>query len=134
MKDVRSLDGTIEYEEFKRIFSKNKHVLQEFVLENYDLDTIEEWTQKKATKLKKKAKRTRGKHKLDTWKYSVKENKPCMINEMSKHVDVENMNKSHILYELGECIAAAVDADVFNVYIVEMDGVICSYKPGDINQ
>ena len=134
MKDIKSLDGTIEYEEFKRIFSKNKNVLQEFVLENYDLDTIEEWSQKKASKLKKKAKRTRGKNKLDSWKYSVKENKTCMINEMSKHVDVENMNKSQILYELGECISAAVDADIFNVYIVEVDGVICTYKPGDKTQ
>ena len=65
---VQSIDGTIDYEEFKRIFNKNKIVLQDFVLENYDLDTIEDWTQKKAAKLKKKAKKTRGKHKFDNWK------------------------------------------------------------------
>ena len=54
-----------------------------------------------------------------------------MISDLSQHVEAENMNKSHILYEVGECVQAAVDADLFNVYIVEQEGVISAYKPGD---
>ena len=44
------------------------NVLEEYVLENTSVDTIEKWTHKKAKKLNKKAKPTRGKNTLDAWK------------------------------------------------------------------
>ena len=42
------------YEEFKQIFSSNLNVVEEYVLENSCVETIEKWTQKKAKKLNKK--------------------------------------------------------------------------------
>ena len=62
------LSGGITYEEFKKIFSSNLNVLEDYVLENTSVDTIEKWTHKKAKKLNKKAKPTRGKNTLDNWK------------------------------------------------------------------
>ena len=44
------------------------NVLEDYVLENTSVDTIEKWTHKKAKKLNKKAKPTRGKNTLDNWK------------------------------------------------------------------
>ena len=59
------------YEEFKQIFSSNLNVVEEYVLENSSVETIEKWTQKKAKKLNKKAKPTRGKNTLETWKVKL---------------------------------------------------------------
>jgi prephenate dehydrogenase len=59
------------YEEFKKIFSSNMNVVEEYVLENSSVETIEKWTQKKAKKLNKKAKPTRGKNTLETWKVKL---------------------------------------------------------------
>ena len=50
------------YEEFTKIFSSNMNVVEEYVLENSSVETIEKWTQKKAKKLNKKAKPSRGKN------------------------------------------------------------------------
>ena len=125
------LDGTVSYDDFKKLFNnKNQRILQEFVLENYDFDTIEDWAQKKAKKSKKSAKKSRGKNKFDSWKFSVKESKSEMLEEMGRHIEPETMNKAQVMLELGDTVLAAVDADSFNVYLVENDGFITSYKPG----
>ena len=51
------------YEEFKKIFSSNMNVVEDYVLEKSSAETIEKWTKK----LNKKAKPTRGKNTLETW-------------------------------------------------------------------
>ena len=38
------------------------------------------------------------------------------------------MNKAQIMFELAECIAAAVDADDFKVYLVENEGFLSIYN------
>ena len=53
------------------MFSKNQKTLQEFVLNNYDLDAIEELAHKKAKRVQKCAKKSRGKHKFQTWKVQI---------------------------------------------------------------
>ena len=124
------LDGTVSYDDFKKFFTTNQRMLQELVLENYDLGTIEDWAHKKAKKSKKVAKKRRGKNKFESWKFSVKESKSAMLEEMGRHIRPEQMNKAQVMYELGDTLLAAVDADTFNVYLVETDGFITSYKPG----
>ena len=47
------------------------NVVEDYVLENSSVETIEKWTQKKAKKLNKKAKPTRGKNTLETWKVKI---------------------------------------------------------------
>ena len=53
-----------------------------------------------------------------------------MLSEMSNHIKGDNMNKAQVMFELAECIAAAVDADDFKVYLVENEGFLSLYKPG----
>ena len=65
------ISGGITYEEFKKIFSSNMNVVEDFILENSSVETIEKWTQKKAKKLNKKAKPTQGKNTLETWKVKL---------------------------------------------------------------
>ena len=138
-----SLLGGITYEEFKKIFSSNLNVLEDYVLENTSVDTIEKWTHKKAKKLNKKAKPTRGKNTLDNWKvmkkvyqtclkralqFSVKADKQEMLKEMMTHI-MGTTNKGQIMYELSSCICHAVDADLLNLYLVETDGEITRFIP-----
>ena len=85
----------------------------------------------KAEKVKKKAKKSRGKKKFDKWKYSVKENKAEMLQQMSQHVSRDHMNKAQLMFELAECVVAAIDADIFRVYVVETDGYLSTYRPHD---
>ena len=85
----------------------------------------------KAEKVKKKAKKSRGKKKFDKWKYSVKENKAEMLQQMSRHVSRDLMNKAQLMFELAECVVAAIDADIFRVYVVETDGYLSTYRPHD---
>ena len=120
----------MSYEDFKKLFNKNQRILQELVLDNYDLGTIEDWAHKKAKKSKKSAKKSRGKNKFESWKFSVKESKSAMLEEMSRHIGPEEMNKAQVMCELGNTLLSAVDSDAFNVYLVETDGFITSYKPG----
>ena len=128
------LDGTVVYDDFKRLLSKNQRILQEFVLQNYNLDTIEEWANQKAKKTKKSAKKSRGKNKFESWKFSVKETKYGMLEEMGRHTGREEMNKAQVMHELGDTVLAAVDADSFNIYLVENDGFLTSYCPGINNR
>ena len=119
------------------------NVLEEYVLENTSVDTIEKWTHKKAKKLNKKAKPTRGKNTLDAWKVltriyqtlsyvapqlSVKADKQEMLEEMMTHI-TGTTNKGQIMYELSTCICHAVDADLLNLYLVETDGELTKFKP-----
>ena len=119
------------------------NVLEDYVLENTSVDTIEKWTHKKAKKLNKKAKPTRGKNTLDNWKvikkiyqtrlkralqFSVKADKQEMLKEMMTHI-MGTTNKGQIMYELSSCICHAVDADLLNLYLVETDGEITRFKP-----
>ena len=124
------LDRTVSYDDFKKLFTKNQRLLQELVLENYDLSTIEDWAQKKAKKSKKSVKKSCRKNKFESWKFSVKESKSAMLEEMGRHIGPEEMNKAQVMCELGDTLLAAVDADTFNVYLVETEGFITSYKPG----
>ena len=119
------------------------NVLEDYVLENTSVDTIEKWTHKKAKKLNKKAKPTRGKNTLDNWKvvrmiyqallkvafqFSVKADKQEMLKEMMSHI-TDTTNKGQIMYELSSCICHAVDADLLNLYLVETDGEITKFLP-----
>ena len=38
-------------------------------------------------------------------------------------------NKSYMIYDLASCISAAIDADAFNLYVHEVEGVIKHFVP-----
>ena len=63
-------DG-ITYEDFKKIFANNKSVIEDFVLENTDVETLEKWVEEKAKKVNKEPKPSRGENKLKNWKVKL---------------------------------------------------------------
>ena len=60
--------GGVSYEEFKKIFANNKNVIEEFVLENSNIETLEKWVEEKSSKVNKEPKTSRGANKLKNWK------------------------------------------------------------------
>ena len=57
-------------DEMKELLSCNQDLLEQFVLENTDLETLERWMQKRAKSLNQPIKPARGKNKLAKWKVS----------------------------------------------------------------
>ena len=51
-----------------------------------------------------------------------------MLEEMMAHIE-ESTNKGQIMFELASCICAAVDADLFNLFLVESEGEITRFLP-----
>ena len=61
-------DGVISYEDFKKLFANNKNIIEEFVLENTSLETLESWyEQKVAVRAEPEPPLTKSHH-LDSWK------------------------------------------------------------------
>ena len=60
--------GGLSYEEFKKIFANNKNVIEEFVLENSNIETLEKWVEEKSSKVNKEPKTSRGANQLKNWK------------------------------------------------------------------
>ena len=60
--------GGVSYEEFKKIFANNKNVIEEFVLENSNIETLEKWVEEKSSKVNKQPKTSRGANQLKNWK------------------------------------------------------------------
>ena len=61
-------------DEMRELLSSNQDLLEQFVLENTDLETIEKWMQKRAKSLNQPIKPARGKNKLTTWKVGKSSN------------------------------------------------------------
>ena len=64
----RHVLGGVSYEEFKKIFANNKNVIEEFVLENSNIETLEKWVEEKSSKVNKEPKTSRGANQLKNWK------------------------------------------------------------------
>merc|ERR1740128_288600 len=47
---------------------------------------------------------------------------------MTQHL-IGTTNKAQIMWELANCISSAVEADDFNVYLVQTEGEITQYNP-----
>ena len=54
-----------------------------------------------------------------------------MLEDLTRHLESKPSNKSHLLYELAQCISAAIDADHVNVYIHRTEGNITKFAPED---
>ena len=67
-------------------------------------------------------------------KYSAESNKRNMLEDLTGHLESKPSNKSHLLYELAQCISAAIDADHFNIYIHRTEGNITKFAPEDVKE
>ena len=68
-------------DEMKELLSSNPDLLEQFVLENTDLETLERWMQKRAKSLNQPIKPARGKNKLAKWKVGKSHLSLSQLNE-----------------------------------------------------
>ena len=54
-----------------------------------------------------------------------------MLDDLTQHLSRPGGNKSQLMYDLAGCIAAAIDANSFNLYLHEKQGQISQYAPYD---
>jgi len=120
-----AVEKNLSKEEMKELLVGNPELLEQFVVENTDLDTLEKWMQMRAKSLGQVIKPPRAKNKLSSWKYSVHKDKRTMLDEMTNLL----LNKGKILFELVTCISAAIDADEVNLHLVETEGFITKFLP-----
>ena len=64
-------------------------------------------------------------------KYSAESNKRDMLEDLTSHLETKPSNKSHLLYELAQCVCAAIDAEHVNFYIHKTEGHITKFAPED---
>ena len=57
-----------------------------------------------------------------------------MLEDLTRHLETKPSNKSHLLYELAQCICAAIDADHINIYIHSSEGHITKFAPEDLKE
>ena len=54
-----------------------------------------------------------------------------MLDDLTKHLMSRSNNKSHLMYELANCICAAIDGDYVNLYLHDEEGRITQFSPDD---
>ena len=112
-------------EQVSAYLTSNPGFLESYVLDNVDLETLERWVIRKAkttqTDLVTK------KSSLSKWKFCVHADKGAMLQEMTTKIKVAT-SKAEILFELATCIAGAIDADTFNLYVAdENEGTLTKF-------
>ena len=57
-----------------------------------------------------------------------------MLDDLTRCLESKPSNKTHLLYELAQCISAAIDADQFNIYIHSTIGHITKFALDDLKE
>jgi len=108
-------------------------LVEKFVLENIDLETLNRWARQRAAALNEELKPPNGCSSLAQWRFSLNADKRNMLEEMTGQLREEGTpSKSQIMSELAACISAAINADMVNIYLVESEGELTLYpRKGD---
>ena len=132
------------------LLSSRPELVEKFVLESVDLETLHRWvvtsapwsparwTRQRAEALQEEVKPPLGSSSLARWRvgghltptltltqFSLNTDKRNMLEEMTGQLREEgSASKGRIMNELANCISAAVNADLVNVYLVETEGEI----------
>ena len=117
-------------EQVSAYLTSNPNFLESYVLDHVDLETLERWVIRKAKSTQKDLSK---KSSLSKWKFCVHADKRAMLQEMTGHVSAQHQQRfESILYELANCIKGAIDADGFNLYIInEEHGDFFKYEMPD---
>ena len=54
-----------------------------------------------------------------------------MLDDLTKHLMSKPNNKAPLMYDLANCICAAIDGDFVNLYLHDMEGQITQFSPDD---
>lgn len=118
---------------------ENPEVLEEFVMSHVDVELLERWIIRKTqrSKLRKESDATNGKvarkTSLSRWKFCVHADKRKMLQELT-HGLQQKPNKAYVLWELGNCISSAVNADGYNLYLVDKNTQEITHFDRDLHE
>ncbi|GAB6030907.1 hypothetical protein CHUAL_007736 [Chamberlinius hualienensis] len=117
---------------------ENPDVLEDHVMQQVDVELLERWIIRKTQRFKtnkdsdshngKIARKTS----LSRWKFCVHADKRKMLQELT-HSLHQKPNKAFVLWELGNCISSAVNADGYNLYVVDKNSQEISYFDRDMD-
>lgn len=103
----------------------NPEFLEDYVLNHIDLELLERWIIRKSQRTHKRPQsaevpngRPPRKTSLSRWKFCVHADKRKMLQEMTNNLYLKP-SKGHVLSELSETVASAVNADSWNLYIYD---------------
>ncbi|KAL7631814.1 UNVERIFIED_CONTAM: hypothetical protein RMT77_017877 [Armadillidium vulgare] len=152
------VDGEVAEERVRSYLKDHRNFLENFVMEEVELETIERWIIRRTQRDKIKASQSKDdltddiekeldpsfgaggepeghnsasdnssesgvdlrkitrKTSLSRWKFCVHADKRKMLEDMTETLQTKP-NKSHILWELSQCIVSAINADGANLYL-----------------
>lgn len=110
---------------------QNPQFLDQYVTKNVDQETLECWLldRHKIAQSRKSS--------LSRWKFgaaggaaaAAAEPKKNMLQELAKSLQKNNSREGSVMWELAVCIASAVSADSFILYLADKrDGTLCKFK------
>ncbi|KAF5297415.1 hypothetical protein FQR65_LT01346 [Abscondita terminalis] len=99
--------------------------LENYVLDEVELEQLERWIIRKSQRLKKKPEATTTKNgrktSLSRWKFCVHADKRQMLQDLTQSLQLKP-TKNQVLWELANCICSAVNADGFRLYLPDPGG------------
>ncbi|XP_017774954.1 PREDICTED: probable 3',5'-cyclic phosphodiesterase pde-5 isoform X2 [Nicrophorus vespilloides] len=97
----------------------NPDFLDRFVMEEIELEQLERWIIRRSQKMKKKHEQKNDrKISLSKWKFCVHADKRKMLQDLTTSLE-KQPTKDEVLWELASCISSAVDADGFQLILIE---------------
>lgn len=129
--------GDVSGEAVGAYLRSHPEFLEAYLMDHVELEQLERWMIRKTQRAKTKAQEngTNGKiirkTSLSRWKFCVHADKRKMLQEMTQSLQIRP-NKAHVLWELSQCIASAVNADGFNMYIADPSNQSLTYYKENI--
>ncbi|CAO1370759.1 unnamed protein product [Diamesa tonsa] len=107
-------------DEIATYLQSHPEVLEHYVMDEVELETLERWIIRRTQKSKKlqTSSTTSRKTSLSRWKFCVHADKRQMLEQLTQSLQLKP-TKADVLYELSSCISSAVGADGFRLYLVE---------------
>lgn len=114
------LDNMITEEDVSQFLLQNVNFLEDFIMENIEVEQLERWIIRKSKKGNKIPDTTYPERKtsLSKWRFCVHADKRQMLKNLTHSLQVKP-NQDHVLWELANCISAAIKADGFRLYLVD---------------
>lgn len=118
-------------EKIEEYLLQNPQFLDAYVTKNVDQETLECWLldRHKVAQSRKSS--------LSRWKFgaaggaaaAAAEPKKSMLQELARSLQKSNSREGSVMWELAVCIASAVSADSFILYLAnKRDGTLCKYN------
>ncbi|XP_074640630.1 putative 3',5'-cyclic phosphodiesterase pde-5 isoform X4 [Tubulanus polymorphus] len=119
--------------------NENPDFLEKYLISNVAIEQLERWLIRR-THNQKHAKQKNGlentlsqidsqeerRVSLSKWKFCVHADKRKMLQELTRDIH-QHQNKAQVLNELVSCVAAAINADGYNLYLVDDCGQTISH-------